>query len=197
MLLAAALAGCVAPAPGGPAGAGGAAGNASRPDASVTVQQGTFVHEHAAFTMVIGGANVSFRGPAYDYATVRGRAHMHALAPDHGDSIIHVEAYFRGGVPDVTLAEFFGMYNITLRQGFVQLDTHDHHNGTAWSDNGTQAWHVLASRIRSPGRTAFAPVPADPGAFVPRQGDEVLLAYGAYTDAQLAELEGRVPDPAT
>jgi hypothetical protein len=192
LLAALLLAGCAAPPPAPDPGPP----DATRPpDASVDVTRPVFVHGHAAFALFILGEEVNFTHADYDASRVFGRTHLHTLPPAGNGHIVHIEANFAGGVPNVTLAEFFAQYNVTFRAGFLRLDTHDAHNGSAWHDDGAQSWRVLVSRWGPPGRLPFQAVEGDPAQVMPRDGDQVLVSYGAQGDAELAREERAVPEP--
>jgi hypothetical protein len=161
-----------------------------------------FGHEHPTFLLMIGGQEVSFNDPAYDLnrGVGGGRVHMHYSGP--GDptkmNTWHVEAFFPGGIPDVTMKAIFEQYQVTFSQGYVKLDKLDSHNGTEWRDTGNQTWHVFVSRTvdHAPqgNRTAWEQVPGDYSQFVPRDGDHILITYGDLSPTEIARQEALVPE---
>lgn len=187
------LAGCASPGPADPNifGTPPPPSPAPPPAANNTTAPVAFAHEHVAFALFLGGERVLFNHSDYDLSSVRQvRAHLHVTEKD-GGGIVHVEDRFPGGVPDVTLAEFFALHGVRLANGSLTLDTRDGHNGTTWNDTAAARWRVLVQA--APNATWNASSPA----LVLRDGQRILVAYGTLSPEEIEREEAAVPTPPT
>lgn len=154
-----------------------------------------FVHEHAAFALFIEGERVSFADEAYDVSQIYGSVHMHATE-EHGGSIIHIEAPFPSGVPNVTLESFFAQYGVEFELGRLKLDSKGSHNGSELRDVGNHYWRVFVSRLEAgepPSRLPFKQLSGDYAAHVIQDGDRILVTFG-LDGASIEEQLSAIPD---
>lgn len=145
--------------------------------------EGRPVHIHAAFAVWADGEHVEFTDPAFDLAR-RGvvRAHLHVA--DGYPGILHIE-----GKPGLTLGEFFrDAVGATLTEEGLVLDV-EVHGGRSYQENETHRLRLLVAPGGGEGWSEVKPV----ASFVPRDGDRILLSFGAERGAALAAQEASVP----
>lgn len=150
----------------------------------LTAKESCNFHEHATFRVVDEGQVLSFQNPRFDMQHMAMRAHMH----QPNDYQIHLE----GGC--ATVREFFSLLGARLEPGELTLDD-TLHDGKVLRDDGNRTLQFHLYRDVD-GNSTWTPFPGLADHQL-RNGQRMLVAYGNYTDEQLAVLQSRVPPAAT
>ncbi|MBW3583683.1 MAG: hypothetical protein KY455_11345 [Euryarchaeota archaeon] len=143
-------------------------------------ESGCSFHEHATFQIVDQGEVLRFQHSRFDMKHMEMRAHLHQ--PD--DSKVHLE----GGC--ATVQEFFGIMDMKIRPGHLQLDTVLHDDKVLKDEGNLTLRFFLYHEVG--GNWTWEEYPKLLGHQL-RDGQRMLVTYGDYTDEEIARYQAGVP----
>lgn len=155
-------------------------------------------HWHATFAVYVqqddgSGQAMSFRHPAFDLngpqAQTPFRAHMH-----QGDGIN--QWHFEQGGQCVGVKEAFDYIDVELRADSITFEGKHAELGQAGSyeESGNRTLHAY---IESPSGEWREKSMRSVLGYQLKDGEKLLVTYGAFTDVQLQQFKDAMPDPST
>lgn len=140
-------------------------------------------HEHASFRVAVEGDVLSFQHKKFDMqgGPMPMRAHLH----QPNDYQIHLE----GSCADV--GDFFSFMGMKLKPGYLKLDDVMHDGRELREDGNNTLRFYLYHDVG--GNGTWEPYEGLIG-HQPRDQQRMLVAYGNYTQEEVASLQARVPE---